>query len=173
MYLHVDDGIFMCERGPTDPQRCDTQMEASANSLEALGFLVKDRTGDAQLEKAVGYAIQRSPARWQVPDKKAALLYESLMYVRSPKWVYIPWLDSLVGIWIFYSPLRRSVLSIPHAIFKFLDKHKGQGWVCWWQTAKDECWSMATAVMALYADTGAPVSCTIFAGDARGGTSSR
>ena len=63
-YLHVDDGVA-CSVPPAkaqDPSPADSLMHQLADSLETLGFIVKDRKSHRDLTKIVGYKPVPHPA---------------------------------------------------------------------------------------------------------------
>ncbi len=76
-------------------------------------------------------------------------------------------LRTLTGIWIWGAQLRRELLSIPHALFRFLDRFP-EKIVAWWPSVRREVQAMATAIAAMAADVGAPLAPIVFASDAQG-----
>ena len=58
-------------------------------------------------------------------------------------------------------------LSIPHALFRILEKKRGHE-VEWWSSAGREVRAMAQIIPLLYAAVGSPLSKIIWATDARG-----
>ena len=76
-------------------------------------------------------------------------------------------LRTLTGIWIWGAQLRRELLSIPHALFRFLDRFP-EKIVAWWPSVRREVQAMATAIAAMAADVGAPLAQIVFASDAQG-----
>ena len=74
---------------------------------------------------------------------------------------------SIVGVWILGALLWRERLSIPHAIFRFMNYHDGAR-AKWWRSARREASSMAEAVPMMFGHLGAPVSPVLFATDTRG-----
>ena len=142
-------------------------VDAAANQLESAGFDVKDRQYDPHLEKIVGYSVCRSPARLELPVKRASLLRQALRWTVGQAFVDTGALRSLVGVWIWGALLRRELLSIPHAIFRFMNFHDGAR-AKWWQSARREISVMAEVIPMMFMHLGAPVSPVLFATDPRG-----
>ena len=70
-------------------------------------------------------------------------------------------------MWIFGSLLKRELLSVPHAIFHFMDEFDGLV-VPWWETARQEVKAMANLMSQMFCHVGSPVSQWLFATDAMG-----
>ncbi len=163
-YLHVDDGVFIAERGTDEAaSRCISTVAA----LEEAGFDVPNVQADAELLKVIGIEPERSPARLRLPADRAAMLQSALRHLVSLAVVDVAVLRSLVGVWVWAALLRRDLLCIPAAIFKFMDAYEGQV-TLWWRSARREAACMATAIGAFYADLGVPLAPVIFATDAMG-----
>ncbi len=163
-YLHVDDGVFIAERGTDEAA---SQCISTVAALEEAGFDVPNVQSDAELLKVIGIEPERSPARLRLPADRAALLQSALRHMVSLAIVDVAVLRSLVGVWVWAALLRRDLLCIPAAIFKFMDAYEGQV-TLWWRSARREAACMATAIGAFYADLGAPLAPVIFATDAMG-----
>ena len=101
---------------------------------------VKEKDGD--VEKVVGYEVVRKPAEFRLLLRKMVLLREALLYLAGRPVVSTEVLRSLMGMWIFGALLRRELLSIPHSLFRFIDKHAGET-IGWWPTARREVRTMA------------------------------
>ncbi len=69
-------------------------------ALESTGFVVDDRVEVKDLNKIVGYAPKREPARLELPDDKAALLYEAMQWMVSRAEVHTDTLRAIIGVWI-------------------------------------------------------------------------
>ena len=165
LYLHVDDGIVLSDG--TDSGRANSTMHELADSLEVAGFHVDDRTESAELEKVVGYELERHPARIRFPLRKSVMLQDSLRYLARGRFVHTGVLRSLTGLWIWGALLRREMLCVPHALFRFMDAFEDQ-LVPWWESARREVFVMASMVGMMTADVGAPLSNCVFAADAMG-----
>ena len=126
-----------------------------------------DRTPAGALERIPEYQPQAKPARLMLPDKRLALFIASLRAPTRCQQVNVDLLRSVVGVWIWGALLRREALSIPHAVFNFMDRFPEQ-WARWWRSARGETRAMAHAVPLLFYDAGAPLLETIFAADAQG-----
>ena len=164
-YLHVDDTLVMGDGSHAGIT--GKVMEELANGSESLGFLVPERLHDHQLEKVVGYSIDRRPAAFRLHLKKAAQLQDGLRRMVAAPMVRVDSLRSVIGVWIWGSLLRRELLSVPHSVFKFMDRCAGKC-VRWWATARSEVQFMATLVAFMKAEVGAPLSPVLFASDAQG-----
>lgn len=105
-YLHVDDGIVLGERGCSVPRRVDELM--AADGLESVGFVVPDRRSDADVDKIVGYVVDRAPARLRLPERKAALLSKALYYASHGD---VPRLG--VRVWLHCGAPERGLLRSP------------------------------------------------------------
>ena len=164
MHMHVDDGVVLAERGTG---LAKALADEAADALEDVGFDVPDRKYDDEVLKAVGYEPKRSPARHRLPAEQGALLQDALRHLVPLAAVDVEVLRSLVGVWIWAVLLRRDLLCIPAAIFKFMDAYEGQV-TRWWASARREAACMASAMAGLYADLGSPLARVIFATDAMG-----
>ena len=156
VYVHVDDGLILSEWQPATWQRNYVMMNELADGLEEAGFRVTDRKADGEVDKIVGYEPQRAPAMLRVPLKKSWLLYEALRWLASQPTVVIEDLRAAVGVWVWAALLARHWLVVPHAVFRFMEVHRGRRAV-WWESARREVLVMSRAVMGLYADLGAPL----------------
>ena len=165
-YLHVDDGVVFGDGGRNHD--VNWLVNEASNQLESIGFDVKDRQFDPELEKIVGYSVRRNPARLELPLKRAGLLREALRWMVAQMKVDTSLLRSLIGIWIWGALLRRDLLSVPHAVFRFMNFHDGN-LATWWQSARREVSAMAELIPSMYMHLGAPVAPVLFATDARGG----
>jgi hypothetical protein len=63
--------------------------------------------------------------------------------------------------------LNRDLMSIPHSIFSFIDKHESQI-ATWWPSARNEFRAMAYVTPLMRADLGSPLAATVFGTDAMG-----
>jgi hypothetical protein len=150
-YLHVDDGVVFGDgcRGDT----VNKLMHAAADFLEQEGFNVSDRQLDPELEKIVGYTVVRKPARLELPLKRAFLLRAALRWFVAQAHVNKATLRSIVGVWIWGALLRRELLVIPHAIFRFMNYFDGDR-ALWWQSARREASVMAEVVPMMFVHFG-------------------
>ena len=165
IYYHVDDGVFLGE-GAEKPLVNET-MHKCANGLEEVGFSVSDRTEAHDVDKILGYSVQRRPARVFYPSEKGILLESALRHLVGLAWVDTGVLRSILAIWVWGALLRRDLLCIPHAIFRFVIRGDGRV-LHWWPSARSEAKLMAAVVGYMYADIGAPLSNVLFASDAMG-----
>ena len=104
-YLHVDDAIFMTTRN-ADPS-CNEVMEAVANAMEEVGFLVPEQTTSDKMEKVVGYAP--TGKSFKLPLKKLAALNE----MANCRRLDVNLLRVVTGIRMHGAQLRRDVMSVP------------------------------------------------------------
>ena len=79
IYMHVDDGILVGDSRGGGIAQVDHWLTIFADSLEDLGFIVKERYTDAELTKAVGYEPCRHPAQLRMQPKRAIAVYRNLM----------------------------------------------------------------------------------------------
>ena len=79
LYMHVDDGIFIGDGKSRNPSSADSWMEVMANALEDVGFLVKDRQRNSELDRVVGYALIREPAQLRLHPERAARLHSRML----------------------------------------------------------------------------------------------
>ena len=170
-YLHVDDGLLMSERAsksaPIQQHACDQLLPMAVEGLENIGFVVSDQLPDCELERIVGYVPVRKPAELRLPEAKGVHLSEGLRWTASCRMVHTGVLRALTGVWIWGALLRRELLCIPHAVFRFMDAFPDQ-LVSWWPSARREVECMAAAVPLMVARLGAPLADTVFATDAMG-----
>lgn len=108
-------------------------------------------------EKVVGYEVVNKPAQFRYPLKKAAQLQIALRGLAGQKMVAVNTLRSLVGMWIFGSLLKRELLSIPHAVFHFMDEFEDMV-VPWWESARQEVKAMANLMSQMFCHVGSPIS---------------
>eukprot|EP00438_Fugacium_kawagutii_P019968 Skav222678 [mRNA] locus=scaffold1471:8076:12526:- [translate_table: standard] len=166
VYVHVDDTVFI-STSSSGKLHSDKLLDETVSRLGLVGFQVTQQSRSGSLDKVVGYEVVRKPAQFRLPLKKMALLREALLYLVNQPKVSVDVLRSLLGMWIFGSLLRRELLSIPHAIFHFIDRHAGEV-VNWWPTARDEVRAMAHTVSLMSVHVGAPILPWLFATDAMG-----
>jgi hypothetical protein len=124
-YLHVDDGIIITDR-QEDPPECNRIMEHLADALEAIGFVVKDRTHDDKLTRIIGYEPERSPARLRLPLRKRVLLTEAMQWAVNRRWIDTALLHSLLGMWLHGALLKRELLSIPSSLFQIIERTRSK-----------------------------------------------
>ena len=118
--------------------------------LEEAGFVVPDRQPSPTVDKVLGYAVQEEPARLDVPADKAIALQGALLAAARQNKVSVSTEAFVLGTWICGALLRRDFLSIPSAIFGFVERCRDQT-VCWWPTARREAVAMAKVVPCLFA----------------------
>ena len=169
--MHIDDGLVLGDVRPShvkqDTEEVNAWMETLADSWQEAGFLVRDRTQAGQIEKYVGYSINACPALLCIPPEKAWDLRESLRVLTKSDQVCVRTLRSLLGIWIWAALLKRECLSIPSAVFGFVEKCADRV-VPWWPKAREECVVMYQVLPAIVCELGAPISQWVFASDAQG-----
>ena len=165
-YIHVDDTVLLSS-GSGKQLHSDVLLEKTVTGLEAIGFGVTQQVTSKEIEKVVGYEVVASPAQFRLPLRKMALLRQALLEVAGQSKVAIDTLRSLVGMWIFGSLLRRELLSVPHAIFHFMEDHEGQV-VAWWESARAEARAMAKLTCLMVLHLGSPILPMMFATDAMG-----
>jgi len=137
------------------------------DALEETGFDVSTRETDETLDKIVGYAVQRKPATFRLPGRKSSLLKVSLLELAAQRQVHTGVLRSLLGIWLFGGLLKRELLSIPHALFHFIDRHEDTV-VRWWESARRETVALAHSVAFFELRLGSKLLPMMFATDAMG-----
>ncbi|CAK0858846.1 unnamed protein product, partial [Prorocentrum cordatum] len=140
VYLHIDVALFLSNLGPTEdrPAR-DIALQKSADRLEQIGSLVKDRRRQGEVNKIIGY---------ETVDVEA--------------------LRPVVGVWIWAALLARHWLSAPQALFSIMNA-EGPRVRRRWASGRREVVAMMRSVMGLYSDMGAPFSPVTLATDAEGG----
>ena len=165
-YVHVDDTVFVSDANDR-MLHSDKLMKEAVVGLEAIGFQVSQQVCSGELEKVVGYEVVNKPAQFRYPLKKAAQLQIALRGLAGQKMVAVNTLRSLVGMWIFGSLLERELLSIPHAVFHFMDEFEDMV-VPWWESARQEVKAMANLMSQMFCHVGSPISQWLFATDAMG-----
>ena len=165
-YLHVDDGLFAgINRLPeNDPARL---MELCANKLEKSNMMAPTRLVGDEVDKIVGYAPERHPARLRLDSRRRSLLYDSLNFLLRRARVHTGRLHSVIAIWVWGSLLRRELLAIPFAVFKMLAELPNQE-TRWWPSVRREVARMRDALLGMVADLGAPAPAIVYATDASG-----
>ena len=166
LYLHVDDGVFL-SLAHGAKLHADDLMQLTADGLETAGFKVPDRQCNAELDKVIGYQLDRASARFSLPSTKKVLLRAACIEQANCSRVDTEVIRSLVGIWLFAALLRRDLLCIPHSIFRFIDANQGRV-VRWWPEAKREMLAMAHTVPLCYYDAAHCFARTMLATDAMG-----
>ena len=164
-YLHVDDGLMLAD-GAGCPGAVPAASLAS-RALEAEGFVVGEMERLRDRLVVIGYDFFKEPAIIRFPDKKGAMLQDTLRYLLARHFVQVDLLRSCLGIWIWGTLLRRDLLCVPHGIFSFCERFEGRV-VPWWPSVRDEVAVMAALVPAMHADLGAPMAPVCFASDAQG-----
>jgi len=117
--------------------------------------------------KIVGYEVEKKPACLRLPQRKAMLLREALRHWSKSKRASTETLRALVGVWIWGALLFRDLLSIPHAIFKFIDKHPSSTPLIW-PTVRRELKAMAEVIPFMEFRPGRQISNVLFGTDAMG-----
>lgn len=166
VYVHVDDTVVISDN-KLGSLRADELLDELVSGLQDVGFQVTQQSRSGEVTKVVGYEVVQKPAEFRLPIRKMVLLRMALLGLASQREVNIDILRSLVGMWIFGSLLKRELLSIPHAIFRFMEQHEGQT-VAWWSTARDEALAMGQLTALMYCHVGAPLLQWCFATDAMG-----
>jgi hypothetical protein len=115
----------------------------------------------------VGYTVQRHPVVVRFPLVKGAMPQDATRQVARRHLVATSIARSLLGIWIWGALLKREHLSIPHAIFRFIDQNQ-DATVLWWPSVRAGFFAMASVIPALSADVGARLAPVVFASDAQG-----
>lgn len=144
---HVLDAVFISS-GNSTQNRAVQAMQQAADDMEDLGFNLNDRRAGDELGKVVGYTFVPRPAQRRVPSDKWALTHASLLLLEGQRKVDIELLRDLVGVCIWEALLNRAVLSIPHAIFRFMEKCEGL-YLDWWLSARKEVTAMADSLIYL------------------------
>ena len=165
-YIHVDDAVFI-SGAAKGPVHCNTLLDMAVAGLEEVGFQVSQQSRSGSLDKVVGYEVVQKPAEFRFPKRKMALLREALLFVVDQKEINVKVLHSLVGMWIFGALLRRDLLSIPHAVFRFIEEHAEET-IKWWPVARDEVRAMAYVVPLMVCHVGSPILDWLFSTDAMG-----
>lgn len=165
-YIHVDDAVFISSAGD-GPVHCNKLLDRAVGGLEEVGFQVSQQSRAGSLDKVVGYEIVQKPAEFRLPEKKMTLLRSALLFVVNQKMVNVKTLHTLVGMWIFGALLRRDLLSVPHAVFRFIESHEDQT-VDWWPVARDEVKAMAHVIPLMVCHVGSPILDWLFSTDAMG-----
>ena len=166
VYVHVDDTVVISDNKPGS-LHADKLLDELVTGLQDVGFQVTQQSRSGEVTKVVGYEVLQKPAEFRLPLRKMILLRVALMGLASQREVNIDILRSLVGMWIFGSLLRRELLSIPHAIFRFMEEHEGQS-VVWGSSAREEAMAMGQLTALMYCHVGAPLLQWCFATDAMG-----
>ena len=168
-YVHVDDGVVMTvgEECQGSAPKCNGLMHRVADAWEETGFLVPERVEAADDMKVVGYRVTRSPPALHLDVDKAWKLVESLRWLLRVAWVDVELLRAVTGTWLWGALLRRELLSVPHALFKFMDKHEGQV-TTWWPSVRREVKVMMQLVPTMSCDLSKPSAPLVFSSDAEG-----
>ena len=162
-YLHVDDGIVLS----ASADEADHCMNLTGDSLEDVGFSVKDRNKSSELSKTLGYTVLHDPPGFEYPREKAELLRIAMRRAVSQPRVQVEALRSLLGIWLFGALLRRELLSVASSIFKFVEV-KQEGVHAWWPSARREFLHMSNLVCFMRVNIALPDAPVMFATDAQG-----
>ena len=165
-YIHVDDGIIMSDGSPGVP-KCDFWAGQCVSALRRRGFEISgyDRSGSPQ--KVLGYRPVSRPAALRLTPDREALLASSLDYLASVETVDLVMLRAVLGIWIWGALLRRELLSIPHAVFRYLDVATSRR-AFLWASVRRELRAMSAAIPFMEASLGRPISRVLLASDAQG-----
>jgi hypothetical protein len=168
VYLHVDDGVFVSLAAPPGAKSlAQTSMEMCAQALRDVGFdIVEETTGD-NVKRVVGYEVVRSPPRLGMPTLKGLLLDSALRWLAGLRLVDVDVLHSLLSMWVWCALVRRELLSVPQALFRFIERHTGQC-VVWWPSARRELMVIIRLLPLVYCDLSVPLCPVVFATDAMG-----
>ena len=77
VYVHVDDGLTLAA-GASAPTESDALMNLLADALEGVGFSVKQREPALEVERVLGYCVERAPAALTLPPGKEAAAFRRL-----------------------------------------------------------------------------------------------
>jgi len=166
-YAHIDDLVIMGDRGFAGGEAVNAAVSTCARRATEVGLVTPDVKFDGEVDKVVGYAPQRRPARLCLDDVRRTRLYDALGFLLAQAAVDVKVLHTLVSIWIWGALLNRNLLAIPHATFRFIDALEA-GRHPWWPSVRAEVCMMKATLIAMYADLGAPVLPVVGATDAEG-----
>ncbi len=169
VYLHVDDVVALCEHNAI--MSANQVMHAIADGMEALGFDVSDRTESDKLVKVIGFKVDQQQSRFSLPSEKLFLLHACLLELASARFIDVELLRCVVGVWCHGVQLRRDLLSIPFAVYRFLEVCEGLI-VKPWRTVATELSLMAHTLALMFYDASLPISKVLMASDAMGAGSS-
>eukprot|EP00438_Fugacium_kawagutii_P007847 Skav210112 [mRNA] locus=scaffold2194:65749:67815:+ [translate_table: standard] len=166
VYVHVDDTVLISS-GDATALHSDMLLDQTVEGLGLVGFHLSQQFRAGELQKVVGYEVQAQPAEFRLPVKKMVLLRAALLHLAGLPRISIAALRSLLGMWIFGALLKRELLSIPHAVFRFIEEHEDEV-TEWWPSARNEVRAMAHSVSLMSVHVGAPIQPWLFATDAMG-----
>ena len=167
VYLHVDDTL--CYVQPGSAISADTLMHSIADWMEIFGFLVPERFGSKDLEKAIGFNVDQPKGRFALPPRKVHQLSTVLIGLSRATYIDVDILRCILGIYMFGAQLRRELMSLPFACYRMVETCEGLV-VRNWSSVKRELRVMAHTLPLMYADTAIPIAPVIFASDAMGST---
>ena len=166
VYIHVDDTVVL---GATDNPdlHSDAILKHIVHALERLGFGVSQVFMDHQLKRVVGYDVQRSPPRLELPSAKRGLLREALLGLAGQRSVDVSVLSSLMGLLIFGAILNRNLLAIPFHVYHFIEQYR-DNYALLWPSVKAELVAMGHATVYMYCRLDHKLLPFLFATDAQG-----
>ena len=100
-YFHVDDGVFAsAQSAPREKEmpRADALMLEAAESLEELGFSVKDRFPSSVGQKIVGYQWESFPPELGLDPRREVLLGGALDFLLRGSKVDVDLLRAVTGV---------------------------------------------------------------------------
>ena len=94
-------------------------------------------------------------------------MYEAFSWLTEGHLVDVKLLHSFLSMWVWAALLRRELLSIPQALFRFIEKFDGCI-VPWWASARRELVCITRLLPLVFCDLSAPLGPLLFATDAMG-----
>jgi len=170
-YLHVDDGLCLkAQNGGADVGAgSEVMMNSIADFLETAGFVVPDRKAKTDPIAALGFAIERYPARVRLPERKLALLDEALGVLERAYAVDVDVVGTVLGIWTWAATVRRELLSVLCHIYKFVQENRHRT-LPLWPSVRREIKMMRSLLPLAELNLGARPPPLLFATDAMGAT---
>jgi len=164
----VDD-VIVLSPGPLTEKvpHCDTGVDLIVAQMNAAGFEVTELHRASEEKKIVGYQVEQETSVLRLPIEKMWNLAQALRWLSWGRLVDTELLRSLVGVWLWAALVARKWLSIPSAVFRFVDLYPLQR-VRWWRSAREEVVMMAAVVPFFRMSLSRPVADWVVAMDAEG-----
>ena len=164
-YHHIDDCVLIGS-ADSNPKLAAEQL---VSVLEDRGLKVYSIETNEEIEKFVGYTPDVRTASWLPPLKRHGLLYCAISVIMSWREVSPMILEKILGHWMWLALLNRPLMSIPHAIYRFVSKYKHSSVPkCMWRSMRPELKAMRASLALLKCTLSNSVLPIVGAADASG-----
>ena len=119
-YHHIDDNLIIggCLSKPA------LAAEQLVSRLKHMGFAVHDIEANDDIDKFIGYHINRYSGHICPVPRRLGILWSLLGRVVSWQYISPKFVEVLAGHWLWLAQLNRSCICIPFSAYHFINKHE-------------------------------------------------